>query len=261
MVDESGDFSAPLIEGRADGRWYIVALVFHDQTEAEKFPDFEAFDVMRGAANEGMGIPADAPVHAGNLIRRESPYGGVDIPRRLSLFEAMVDFAAQCADHPVRAVAVSVDRSRHADPPRADGLRLADARGVRAELYERFVSLVNENRASLERYETVRIYYDNGQGELTRLLHRAFDHAFPDVETTVEFKGGVLQREYLLLQVADLCCALSLLALKTLHGRLGRSEVAFFGGVEHDRGEAMRRICDYGEALADLYDIGKGQPL
>jgi hypothetical protein len=75
-------------------------------------------------------------------------------------------------------------------------------------------------------YDCVKIYYDNGQVEVSRILSSVFNILLDNVE----FRR-VLPSEYRLFQVADLICTLKLAELKLEKHILSKSEKFFFEDV------------------------------
>ena len=72
-------------------------------------------------------------------------------------------------------------------------------------------------------FDVVKIYYDNGQVEVTRVLSSVFNALLENVE----FRK-VIPSQYRLFQVADLICTLQLLALKRERKELSNSELLLF---------------------------------
>ena len=72
-------------------------------------------------------------------------------------------------------------------------------------------------------FDKVKIYYDNGQVEVNKILSAVF-HVLLD---NVEFKK-VIPSDYRLFQVADLACTLKLTELKMTSHALSKSEIALF---------------------------------
>ena len=72
-------------------------------------------------------------------------------------------------------------------------------------------------------YDAIKIYYDNGQIEVSKLLATVF-YSLMD---NVEFRK-VMPTEYRLFQVADLICTLKLIELKMNNHTLSKSELLFF---------------------------------
>ena len=72
-------------------------------------------------------------------------------------------------------------------------------------------------------FDNVILYYDNGQGEVTKLLITLFNALFHNF-TYRPAKPS----DYKLSQVADLFCTLELLSLKRSKSALSKSELRFF---------------------------------
>lgn len=257
MIDESGDFDAPWEPGTCKDRFYIVALVLHDQTNPAEYPDFAGFDAQAAEANECAGLAADQPIHTGNLIRREKPYRGVSIRQRIRLFDLLVNFAISCKGHRVHLHPITVDRAMHlSGQTMPSGLAAIDGESVQKELESRMMEFIRDSRFLFERFDIIRIYYDNGQKRLARIIHEAFNSAFAGSGTdiTLDYKSDVKQSDYRLLQVADLACTMELLDRKVQAGELGSSDVMFFD-ASRKAARAERRIRRVAEGLAPLRDL------
>ena len=72
-------------------------------------------------------------------------------------------------------------------------------------------------------YNTIKVYYDNGQIEVNKILASVFTTLLDNVE----FRK-VLPVNYRLFQVADLICTIKLLELKQSNKRLTNAELKFF---------------------------------
>ncbi len=72
-------------------------------------------------------------------------------------------------------------------------------------------------------YDVIKVYYDNGQTEVTKILSSVFNTLLDNVE----FKK-VIPSDYRLFQVADLICTLKLTELKMNNRLLSKSEKYFF---------------------------------
>lgn len=75
-------------------------------------------------------------------------------------------------------------------------------------------------------YDLVKIYYDNGQAEVNKILASVFNSLLP----RVEFKR-VIPSAYRLFQVSDLLCTLELIRLKINSSTISASELEFFGNL------------------------------
>ena len=82
---------------------------------------------------------------------------------------------------------------------------------------------LRDNMSFFSSYDVVKIYYDNGQIELNKILSSVFNVLFDHVE----FRK-VIPSDYRLFQVADLICTLQLLELKCENHNLSNSEKRFF---------------------------------
>ena len=95
-----------------------------------------------------------------------------------------------------------------------------EAAGKLGKLISRFI---RENYAYFMGFEIIKIYYDNGQIELNKILSTVFNSLLDNVV----FKR-VLPKDYRLFQVADLACTIKLAELKMENHALSKSEQAFF---------------------------------
>ena len=81
------------------------------------------------------------------------------------------------------------------------------------EHYEEFLS-----------FDDVKIYYDNGQVEVSKILSSVFNALLPN-----PIFRKVMPSDYKLFQAADLFCTMFLIELKLNSGILSKSEDMFFG--------------------------------
>lgn len=75
-------------------------------------------------------------------------------------------------------------------------------------------------------FDHVKIYYDNGQVEVSKILTSVFNTLLPN-----PVFRKVMPSEYKLFQVADLICTLELIRLKLKNNMLSKSERIFFGNA------------------------------
>lgn len=75
-------------------------------------------------------------------------------------------------------------------------------------------------------YDDVKIYYDNGQVEVSKILSSVFNAMLPN-----PIFRKVMPTEYKLFQVADLLCTMELTRLKVEDNLLSKSEMMFFGNI------------------------------
>ena len=91
------------------------------------------------------------------------------------------------------------------------------------KLSKQLATFIRDNYEFFCSYDTVKVYYDNGRIEVTRILSSVFNALLENVE----FRK-VLPADYRLFQVADLICTLKLTELKMTNHLLSKSEIYFF---------------------------------
>ena len=187
FVDESGDFG--VYDYHAP--FYIISMVLHDQA-------VNIVDDLKILENElsNIGWPKHS-VHSGPVIRSEEEYRGYDLKvRRLN-----INFKS-----------IYIEKKHIEDSIEATG-----------KLSKQLAVFIRDNYAFFCNYDTVKIYYDNGQVEVTRILSSVFNALLENVE----FRK-VIPADYRLFQVADLICTLKLAELKMENHLLSKSEIYFF---------------------------------
>ena len=218
FVDESGIFQYP----DPLSRFYILSLVFHDQSHDISHPLAE---LSRSVADLGFD-PEDFVFHAGPIIRKEDGYALLSRYWRGRVFDRMMTFARNvdfryhctCVDkHFVTSSQQIVERL-------CNGLR--DFIGSQSEM--------------LSQFGKVKVYYDCGQSAVTNLLHDTFSSvSLP----CIEFAQNVKPSQYKLFQLADLVCTVALLEQKIAHGEpLTLSEERFFGGERAFKRNILRKL-------------------
>ena len=199
FIDESGDFGA--LSSHAP--YYIIALILHEQATPIG-QNVKALD--EHVSNLGFEQHA---IHTGPLIRRESVYENHTLEERKRLFGALFNFMRKA---PIQYQTVKIRKAECSGPiALTERLSRAVAEIIKSDL-EYFHS-----------FDSVIIYYDNGQIELTKILTAVF-HA---LLSHVEFRK-VAPGDYKLFQAADLICTLELLALKAEDDGFSKSEKGFF---------------------------------
>ncbi len=200
FIDESGDFGKLNLQSP----YYYVALVLHDQS----------IDIAKNIHNlethmEYLGYPQHA-IHTGPIIRREQFYKTERMDSRRALFNALFHFMRKLDIH---YLCPKIDKRNCQDTPLAYTAKLARV-------------LAEELRANAEYFNSFDLivnYYDNGQGELTKIIATVFSSLFENVELR-----QVRPADYKLFQVADLICTMELTKDKAEANNLSRSELEFF---------------------------------
>ena len=97
-------------------------------------------------------------------------------------------------------------------------------------LLQEIVDFLISHRDDFNASERIKVYYDDGQAQVTALLKEAF----AIYSAKVEFATDVQPSRYRLFQAADVICTLELAKAKLLaFGSISESEERFFGGVKN----------------------------
>lgn len=212
FIDESGHF-----DSAANG-YYVLSLVFHEQQHSI------ASEVSRlDASLSGLGITHGHVVHSGAAIRGEEIYRGMHVSLRKAIFTRFHGFARQ--------VPISYQHFVFRKKEYADSLKLEGALARQLGLFLR------ENAVYFLSFDSVIVYYDNGQTEVTRTLNSVFNAFFFDVD----FRN-VKPMDYRLFQAADLFCTLELLRAKSEDNALSRSDLFFFRTKKTLQKDYLRKI-------------------
>ena len=203
FIDESGDF------GEYDYRcpYYIISMIMHDQSY-----DISAdLEKLERELNY-IGYPNHC-VHAGPIIRQEQEYRFESLEVRQKIMKKMMSFLRKID---IKCKTVYIEKKHISDEVEAAG-----------KLAKQLSLFLRNNMAHFSSYDTVKVYYDNGQIELNKILSSVFNIFLHNVE----FRK-VIPSDYRLFQIADLVCTLQLLELKCKNHLLSNSEKRFF---ENDR--------------------------
>ena len=200
FIDESGDFG----EYDVHAPFYIIAMVFHDQ-------DLSITDAISNLNRELSYMNLDnLCIHTGPIIRREEIYEFMSIKERRRIFNKLVAFFRQID---IRYKCVSIEKKSSDDVVQ-----------LTSQLSRKMSQFIRDNYEAFLACDIVKVYYDNGQVELSRILASVFSALIP----STEFKK-VLPKDYKLFQVADLICTMELIRLKIDDGQFSKSEELFFG--------------------------------
>lgn len=200
FVDESGDWG----EYDYHAPFYIVSFVLHNQADDIS----KELDYLENKLTD-LGFPEHC-IHAGPIIRGEEEYRGVNKQTRQKIVKTLMAFMRETQ---IRIVAFYIEKKHIEDS--------IEAAGKLGKLISRFI---REYYPFFLSFDIVKVYYDNGQIELNRILSSVFNSMLDNVE----FRK-VLPKDYRLFQAADLTCTVKLTELKMLDHSLSKSELTFFG--------------------------------
>ena len=199
FFDESGDFG----EYRFHAPYYIISAVFHDQRKniQEDIVNLDKYLSNYTSCNW---------IHTGPIVRSEEIYRDMNITDRRKILARFSGFARKC---PITYKSFYIKKRQFNDN---------DA--MVARLTRDLTSFLQANFEYFSSFDLIKVYYDNGQSEVTKMLTNVFNDLFADVVFT-----KAVPSEYKLFQAADLFCYFTLIKLKLDSGILSENEIKFFG--------------------------------
>ncbi len=212
FADESGECGT-------ESKYYILTLVFHDQSVAIEEP----LRLYQRSLRQ-KGLP-DIPLHTSPLMNGHDEYEDMDIQTRkqlLSLFFVMLQHL------PIKYASFAYAKSE-----------FKNTGALMARMRRDAVNMIFEHIEWLQSFDKVKVYYDDGQDAVTRVLHAALEYALST--NAVLYKEGDPQ-EYRLAQSADLLCTLELIALKYSAKEQSRTDVRFFGDYGAFKKNFLKKI-------------------
>ena len=105
---------------------------------------------------------------------------------------------------------------------------------------EKEYEFIVEHTSELVEPECVKIYYDNGQTEVTRILVSVFNALLPRIEIK-----RVLPSDYRLFQAADMFCSMELITLKLENSSISASEIEFFGNLRDLKKNYLKPLAKF----------------
>lgn len=202
FIDESGDFG----EYAPHSPYYIITMIFHNQNENIQ-PSVTRLNQELSYLNLD-----NLCIHTGPIIRREEIYENMSVKERRHIFNKMVAFIRQIN---IRYKCFSIEKRNISDVVEATGKLSKQISQFIRDHYEEFLS-----------FDVVKIYYDNGQVEVSKILSSVFNALLPN-----PVFRKVMPVEYKLFQAADLLCTIELVKLKIKNNLFSKSEIAFFGNI------------------------------
>ena len=213
FIDESGDF------GEYDPRspFYIIGVVVHDQSN----------DITKqvAALNKALGdtsLKRDF-VHVGPLIRREGEYKQMTVEERLRVLRRLVKFATK-TEFLYKTFYIE---KKH----------IGDDYEMITKLARQLSDFIKQHYPYFLSFDKIKLYYDNGQAGVMKIIISVFTALFENVD----YKRSS-QKDYKLLQVADLVCTVKLTELKMTARILSRSERNILGNDKEIRRDLLRPL-------------------
>ena len=149
-------------------------------------------------------------IHVGPLIRKEAEYARLTVEERLQILRRLLKFASKTE---------FLYKTFHIEKK-----HVGDDYEMIAKLARQLSDFIKQHYPYFLAFDIVKIYYDNGQAGVMKIIISVFTTLFEKTE----YKKS-LQKDYKLLQVADLVCTVKLVELKMADGTLSRSERRVLG--------------------------------
>lgn len=206
FIDESGDF------GDYDSKapFYIISMVVHDQSK-----DISAEIRMLDEKLKNTALKRNF-IHVGPLIRREAEYKYMTKVERLQILRRLISFAKRTEF----LYETFYIEKKH----------IGDDYEMISKLARQLSDFIKQHYLYFLSFDTIKLYYDNGQSGVMKIIISVFTTLFDNVD----YKKS-LQKDYKLLQVADLACATKLTELKMERKTLSRSERSILGSDKEIR--------------------------
>ena len=215
FIDELGDF------GKYDMKspYYIAVLVFHNQSVVIN-DEIKRFDYYL----EELGYK-DIMIHTGPIIRQENIFRNIDLSIRRKLFNRFVAFTKKLD---IMYVPFIVDKKH-----------IENVTNMSGKLSKDISNFIRNNNEYFSGWKSIKVYYDNGQVELSKILSSTFSIMLGEVI----FKK-VLPKDYKLFQVADLFCTIESLKLKIECKTLTKSEYILLGSEKDIKRNVINKLED-----------------
>ena len=215
FIDESGDFG----EYSHHSPYYIITMVFHNQE----------IDIEKQINNldhelSFLGLN-NICIHTGPIIRKEEIYKNMDIIERRRIFNKMMAFIRSID---IKYKCFHIEKKNITDSVEATGKLSKQISQFIKDYYEDFLA-----------NDIVKIYYDNCQVEVSKLLSSVFNALLPS-----PIFRKVMPSDYKLFQAADFICTMELVKLKLENNLFSNSEKNFFGNqrdLKQNYLKAMKR--------------------
>ena len=215
FIDESGDFG----EYEHHAPFYIVALVFHDQSA----------DISDNITNLNQKIQdyklPHYTIHTAPLIRREDEYFNMSLIDRKRIFNAIYNF--------IRTAKINYHTLLVEKKQCIKDMDLV------IKLSKQLSSFLKNHLDFFQNYDRVVCYYDYGQRELTTILVSMFNAMLNNVEFVKSTPA-----KYKLSQAADMFCTLKLVSEKADRNMMSKSELLFFKSAKIFNKSYLRGIQD-----------------
>lgn len=212
FVDESGNFGW-------DSDYYILTLVFHDQSNrlSETISYYEHALLDRELPN--------IPFHYVPLTHGNGPYAQIDIKDRSRLLQSF----ATLAWHIPFKYTTFIYRKKEFE----------DKRRLEQKMRRDLLLFLFDHLEALIHYDSIKLYYDDGQRLITRVLHAAFEYA---LDKQVIVYRNAHPNNYRLFQLADFVCGIEHSACKYERNKENNTDRIFLGTMRDFKKNYLRKL-------------------
>ena len=212
FADESG-------ESGTESKYYLLTLVFHEQDADISRPISIYENDLRA-----KGLP-NIPLHACPLMNGHDDYEDMDIQVRKRLLQAFFTMLQH------------LSIKYHTFSYRKD--EFPDSAALGARIRRDIVNLIFDNLDYLQRFDKIKVYYDDGQYVVTKALHDAVEYALST--NAIMYKDGN-PKDYRLAQAADLICTIELTAMKFEAKEATKTDDRFYGAYGSFKKNWLKKI-------------------
>lgn len=185
---------------------YLVAVVLHEHSK-DIGTAIDAYEERLRLA----GLP-DVPFHAKDLLHGNEAYGVLETADRKRL---LAQFARL-----VRSLPISYFTLRY------DSNETHNRKELEAKIRRDLASLVFDHLSYFQQFDSISVYYDDGQATLSHALHDALEFVLASNVADYRDADHSARR---LLQVADYICTIERAAIAYNAGMQNRTQERFFG--------------------------------
>ena len=199
FIDESGDFGPT----EPHSPYYFITFVFHDQSN-----DINNQINTLDTHLENLGLKSHY-IHTGPLIRKEREYFNMSLDLRRKILSRMLQFSRNAK---INYHYFYVEKRQ-----------CQNSIDLVGKLSGQISDFIKTHLEYFCKFDYIKIYYDNGQTEVTKILSSVFNSFISDIKFRL-----VSPSKYKLFQVADFYCTIELINLKCQRKTWSKSEKMFF---------------------------------
>ena len=167
----------------------------------------------------------DVVIHTGPIIRQENIYRNIDKTIRRKLINRFVAFVKKLD---IKYITIAIDKKH-----------ISDVTELTGKLSKEIYVFINENIDYFNDRNEIKIYYDNGQIELSKIIYSTFNIMLKNVTSR-----KVMPKDYKLFQVADLFCTIANLELKIRNKNISNSEYIILGNEKDIKKNIINKLKD-----------------